>query len=246
MKTIKKELLLLRTFALCTTGAILFLFTSAFKNTGNQKFGTIDVERINIIEKDGTVKMVLTNVDQFPNGKEIVNNRHVNSSRKKRAGMLFFNEEGMECGGLIYDGAKKENGHSSGFSLTFDQYDGDQVMQLLTKDKAVGNKRFKTGGLIFNDRADGETQLSNENILNELNSIQDPELRKKKQQEYKDKGQLGAVPRVYLGQSGSKNNGLFLFDTNGKPKAMFYVDKNNKAKLEILNEKGTVISSWPE
>lgn len=66
----------------------------------------MDVERINIVEPDGTVKMIITNVDRFPNGTDKINGRKTNADRKKRSGMLFYNEEGIECGGFIYDGAK--------------------------------------------------------------------------------------------------------------------------------------------
>ncbi|SUX45824.1 hypothetical protein [Chryseobacterium indoltheticum] len=68
-KRINRELVFLRAFALSMAIVIFFLVNSAFKNSGNQKFSEIDVERINIVEKDGTVKMVITNVDRFPNGK---------------------------------------------------------------------------------------------------------------------------------------------------------------------------------
>jgi hypothetical protein len=39
-------------------------------------------------------------------------------------------------------GQKNANGHSSGLFGTYDQYDGDQVMQLLTEDYMEGDKRF--------------------------------------------------------------------------------------------------------
>ena len=91
-----KELIFLRTFALGTVVAVFFLGGTAFRKSGNQRFSEIDVERINIVEKDGTVKMIITNVERFPTGKDSLNGRPTNESRKKRAGMLFFNEEGIE------------------------------------------------------------------------------------------------------------------------------------------------------
>ncbi|WP_220700103.1 hypothetical protein [Sphingobacterium puteale] len=109
-----RELVFLRIFAVATVIGITFISLTAFKKSENQKFSKIDVERINIVEKDGTVKMVITNVDRFPNGTSKINNRPTNADRKKRSGMLFFNEEGIECGGFIYDGRKTENGHSAG------------------------------------------------------------------------------------------------------------------------------------
>ncbi len=243
----KKELVFLRTFALATAIGTLVLATTAFKKSGNQKFTEIDVERINIVEKDGTVKMILTNVEKFPNGNTIINGRTTNETRKKRSGMLFFNEDGIECGGFIYDGAKTEEGHSSGLSLTYDQYDGDQVMQLLNQDYQKGDKRYVSTSLVFNDRPAQETQKQNAEIMKELDLLkkQDPKLMQEKYKEYQEKGLIGVTPRVMLGKTRSENNGLFLFDNKGMPKAMFYVDKNNNAKLDFFDDNGKVIASFP-
>ena len=222
--------------------------TLAFREKGNQKFSEIDVERINIVEKDGTVKLVITNVDKFPNGNDKVNGKPTNEDRKKRAGMLFFNEDGIECGGLIYDGKKTEKGHSSGLSLTYDQYDGDQVMQLLTEDSREGDQRFVSSGLVFNDRPSKESQMKTGAIMKELNLLgkKDPKAADEKYKAYEAQGLVGGAPRVMLGKSRSENNGLFLFDNKGMPKAMFYVDKENNAKLDFFDDKGNTIASFPE
>ncbi len=242
-----KELIFLRTFAVATVMGMVVITSSAFKQNGNQKFSEIDVERINIIEKDGTVKMVITNVDRFPNGSDVINNRPTNEKRKKRSGMLFFNEDGIECGGFIYDGQKTENGHSSGLSLTYDQYDGDQVMQLLTQDYQQGDRRFVSSSLAFNDRPSNESQLKTSEIMKELDALRekDPEKMKEKYKQYQEEGLLGGVPRVMLGKSRSQNNGLFLFDDKGMPRAMFYVDKENNAKLDFFDDQGNNIASFP-
>lgn len=243
-----KELVILKTFGAVTAIGVLIIMTSALKNSGNQKFHEIDVERINIVEKDGTVKMIITNVEHFPNGSEIINGRPTNENRKKRSGMIFFNEDGIEAGGLIYDGKKNDMGHSAGFSLTFDQYDGDQVMQLLTQDRGDGEERFVGSSLMFNDRPSKESQLKTMEIMKELEELRkkDVKLMKSKYLEYKEQGLLGGVPRVMLGKTGSENNGLFLFDDRGMPRAMFFVDKENNAKLEFYDDNGNTIASIPE
>lgn len=243
-----KELVFLRSFGIATAFGVIVLAFSAFKKVGNQRFAEIDVERINIIEKDGKVKMVITNVDRFPNGKDSINNRPTNVKRKKRSGMLFFNEDGIECGGFIYDGQKNAEGHSAGLSLTYDQYDGDQVMQLLTQDFKQGDKRVVSSSLVFNDRPVNETQFTNSHVNEELIQLRktDPAAFKKKYEEYVAKGIMGGAPRIMLGQTRSRNNGLFLNDDQGRPRAMFYVDKNNEAKLEFFDNNGNVIATFPQ
>ena len=241
-----RELIFLRTFAFTAVIGIVFLTASAFKTSGNQKFTEIDVERINIVEKDGTVKMIITNVGKFPAGEEKVNGRPTNKTRKKRSGMLFFNEEGIECGGFIYDGQKNQNGHSSGLSLTYDQYDGDQVMQLLTQDYKKGDKRVVSSGLYFNDRPSKESQIKTGEIFAELDQMKDAEAAQKKYKEYEQQGLIGGAPRMMLGKTKDEHNGLFLFDSKGKPRARFCVDKNNEAKLDFLDDNGNVTASFPE
>ncbi|MEJ5048473.1 hypothetical protein WH221_01480 [Chryseobacterium culicis] len=241
-----RELIFLRAFAFTAVIGIVFLTASAFKKDGNQKFTEIDVERINIVEKDGTVKMIITNVDKFPTGEDKINGSPTNKTRKKRSGMLFFNEDGIECGGFIYDGQKNQNGHSSGLSLTYDQYDGDQVMQILTQDYKKGDKRVVSSGLYFNDRPSKESQLKTGEIMAELNQIKDPEAAQKKYKEYEQQGLIGGAPRMMLGKTKDEHNGLFLFDSKGKPRARFCVDKNNEAKLDFLDDNGNVTSSFPE
>lgn len=74
-KKMNRELVFLRTFAIAAVVVITFIASTAFKKSSNHKFSEIDVERINIIEKDGTVKMVITNVERFPNGIDKINER---------------------------------------------------------------------------------------------------------------------------------------------------------------------------
>jgi hypothetical protein len=246
MKKLNRELVLLRTFAVSTVAIMAVLLLFAFKPNENQKFGTIDVERINIVEADGTVKMIITNVAQFPNGETIINDVAVNKNRTKRSGMLYFNEDGLECGGLIYDGAKNENGHSSGLSLTYDRYDGDQVMQLITTDEARGDERRVSSALRFSDRTANVSIEETGKIMAEIESIKDKKLRRQKYREYSDQGLIGGTPRILLGKTSGQNNGLFLFGNDGKRKGNFYVDKDNNVKLEVYDDQGNVTNSWPE
>jgi hypothetical protein len=243
-KRMNKELVFLRCFAVSMALGIFLFGTVAFKDSGRQRFSEIDVERINVVEKDGTVKMVITNVGRFPNGADSINGRATNVDRKKRSGMLFFNEDGIECGGFIYDGMKKANGHAAGLSLTYDQFDGDQVMQLLTQDVREGDKRFVSSSLAFNDRPAKESQARTAEIMEELKAL-NPQDARAKMKVYEEQGWIGGVPRIMLGKSRSQNNGLFLFDDKGMPRAMFYVDKENNAKLDFYDEKGQVLASFP-
>ncbi len=246
MKNPTKELVFLRTFAITSAIGIVTLAFLSFQQIENRKFGTIDVERINIIEKDGTTKMIITNVGEFPNGQDTINNRPVNTKRKKRAGMLFYNEDGIECGGFIYDGKKKEDGHSSGLSLTFDQYDSDQAMQLLHTDVKRNGKRRVRSSIRFNDLPENSTQSNVAEALRKLDAIEDKNIWKKTYNEYQEKGILGMTKRLEVGNLGKgRPNGMFLYDDQGNMRGMFCIDSANNVRLEMYDENGNKVNTWP-
>ena len=89
----------------------------------------ITAQRINIVEPDGTIRMVISDHAKLPGiivkGKEQPFNR-------PQAGMIFYNDEGSENGGLIFGGRKNAKGEvvDSGGSLSFDKYGDNQIVQL--------------------------------------------------------------------------------------------------------------------
>jgi hypothetical protein len=95
-------------------------------------FDELNVHRLNITEPDGTLRMVISNKDRLPpviiKGKE----RPEMGEPRPQAGMIFYNDEGTENGGLIFSGRKNEQGKivDSGASLSFDRYGAGQTVQL--------------------------------------------------------------------------------------------------------------------
>lgn len=244
--TLHQQVRWLKRYVLASSLLFVLLLFSAYRHGQTQRFEVIEAERINIIEKDGTVKLLLTNKDRFPTGNERINNRPTNKTRTKRPGMLFFNDEGIEAGGFIFDGQKTADGHAGGMSLTFDRYDGDQVMQMLSTDRMEKGKRYTTHGLAFNDYTnDTLTQQGLGYHLDKLMAEKDPAKRAAIEAGMRQQGMF-SVPRIYLGRTGDANNGLYLFDNAGMPRAMLYVDKQNRAKLEFYDDKGNVVDSWPK
>ena len=125
----------IRTFlAGCTTMAAalaaVFALAGAKAPTSHVHFDEITVGRIDIVEPDGTKRLILSNRSQYPGsfveGKEIAR-----PDRRDVAGLLFINDEGTENGGLVYDGTKKTDGTvNADLSLTFDRFRQDQALQL--------------------------------------------------------------------------------------------------------------------
>src|SRR5262249_11318287 len=93
-------LLLSNTLSLATTCILLL---AGFGGPARRaSFQEIDVERINVVGSQGKPVMVLTNRQRMPgpsmNGKDYPPS--VSEGRNLLSGMLFFNEQGDEVGGL--------------------------------------------------------------------------------------------------------------------------------------------------
>jgi hypothetical protein len=109
----------------------------------NRHFDQITVHRINVVEPDGTLRMVISDHAELPG--VIVHGKQKYPPSRPQAGMLFYNDEGSEVGGLVFAGHKNARGEivDSGGSLSFDQYGAGQIVQLA----GVDDKTDKFSGL---------------------------------------------------------------------------------------------------
>jgi hypothetical protein len=100
------------------------------KAHGTRTFDELQVHRIDIVEPNGTLRMVISNHDRLPG--VIVKGKESPPSDRPQAGMLFYNNEGSENGGLIFGGHRNGKGEvlESGGSLSFDKYGASQIVQL--------------------------------------------------------------------------------------------------------------------
>jgi hypothetical protein len=126
---LRRDVRALKALAAALTVMVLAQFAvSARAQSNRQKFDEIDVERINVVERDGRVRLVLANSErQAPT---VIEGRTIGAGRQRAAGMIFFNEEGDEVGGLVFNGKQTEGVIRAGASLTFDQYRQDQTLAL--------------------------------------------------------------------------------------------------------------------
>ena len=86
---------------------VLTTLLAAFTLAGSaaakvQRFDEIDVHRLNVREPDGTLRMVISNHTRLPG--VIVRGKENPPADRPYAGMLFYNDEGTENGGLVFGG----------------------------------------------------------------------------------------------------------------------------------------------
>lgn len=232
---IEKEVRFLKIYAGAATLLCAIVFLSAFSSNQKQKFGEIDVERINVTDKDGKLRMVISGKDRQHPG--VVDGKTVERERKT-AGILFFNHLGDECGGLIFD----ENGGKGHFvSLTYDKVRHSETMRLQHLENDGGQY---SAGLEIWDRAN--LRLS-ESTANWERIKKMPEGKEKEAaiKQFMENGEDGAQ-RIAVKKLRDKTALVSLADTMGRPRIKMSVAPDGTPKLDFLDENGKVIYSLPE
>jgi hypothetical protein len=243
MDQIRRELRFLKLYALFTTALLAILALAAFKRSAQkEKFTEIDVERINVVEPNGALRMVISNRPRSIG--PIYKGKPFGYAGGGRPGIIFFNDEGTENGGLTFTGQRLPNGQvraSSGFS--FDQFNQDQILYF---QYAEENGRRRTG-LTIADRADADIY---EMVLerDSIQKITDTTARRQAMERWA--GPRNGVPivaqRVYVGRDPARNALVNLSDPNGKVRLRLVVDSLGRAGVEFLDDKGVVTSRLPQ
>ncbi len=190
----------------------------------------IDVKRINLREEDGTLRMVLSNTERFPG--LIFKGKSYPHPSRKTAGVLFFNDEGTENGGLIFGGKTEDGKVSSGGHLSFDQYEQDQVIQL-TQNEYDG---VRWAALVVSDRPEKSMDLDAWQKFTAL-----PEGPEKKAAEEELGKTFGGAQRLWVGKSRDRSSAVMLSDAAGRPRLMLQVTAEGEASLQFLDENGKVV-----
>ncbi|PTM01669.1 MAG: hypothetical protein DA407_15785 [Bacteroidetes bacterium] len=236
-KQLEIKLNFLTTYAIISTLIFGSVLLFSFNNkTNNENFDEITVKRINVISEDGSLRMVLSNeTRQHPgrvNGKDL-------DDRERPAGLLFFNDEGDECGGVIYSGKTEDGKTYSGMSFTMDQYKEDQVIQILNSESYIDGKENISRGILISDLPTGSDLMTR---MDSIKGIQ--EKLKNMSEEEANKlmseigNSLGSKQRLFIGRTKNNNSGLYLSDPDGKQKIKIYVDENGTPKFDVLDNNG--------
>jgi hypothetical protein len=230
MEKLIREVRFLKIYAIVLTVVCSLLIVSAFRpGDDRQRFQEIDVERINVIEKDGTLKMVISNKERQHPG--LVNGQPI-KPRVREAGMIFFNEIGDECGGLIYEG----DGKGSAMIYSVDQRDNDQIMQLQYAE-GVGEDKKRAYGLKLWDRPESFPLEDNIKFHDSINRLNDKDAYKRGVEKLKAEGKI-SYERFFAGKTSDGSVGLFIRDDKGRPRIQIYVGKDNQPHIDYLDEKG--------
>lgn len=190
----------------------------------------LNVGRINIVDSDGTVRMVIANRDLFPTEFRFGNETftHVN----RGPGVLFFNDEGVECGGLIWSGSMKDGKRTADASLMFDQYDQDQVVGLQYSEED-GERHY---GLTIWDRPEQQGLRDLCEGATGLAAMPSGPAKAEARRALNK----GHAERLFVGRNPT-GAVIRLGDAGGRTRFRVRVDNEGVAQLEFLNAEGTVV-----
>src|SRR4026207_2165326 len=121
-RSLRHQLRILQVYAAISFLILAFLSVSAFTQS-QQRIDELTVQRLNVVDANGTLRFVLSNKDRMHPG--VMDGVTIDRPRPV-AGTLFFNDEGDEVGGLTYTGSD-DNGRRANAGLMFDQLKQDQT-----------------------------------------------------------------------------------------------------------------------
>ena len=193
----------------------------------------ITVQRLNIVEPDGTLRMVISDQARLPGA--YVKGKEYSHDERKAAGALFYDNEGTETGGLIYGSVLGKDGRfaEARVHLGFDQDEQDQVFAVDAGRE--GDKKFST--LRINEVGDYsilEAIHANERI-GRL-----PEDQREAEWGKFAKGHPGDHTRVLLGRTDDQAAVLKLKDRSGHDRILLQVGADGTPVIQLLDVNGKV------
>lgn len=238
---IRRELRWLKAYALICTLGLATLFMTAFQQQ-KQRFTEIDVERINIVEPDGSLRMVISNRPRSIG--PIYKGKPFGYAGGTRPGIIFFNDEGTENGGLTMTGRRNADGtYRSTLHMSFDQFNQDQVVVLNYEDE----NNAKRMGLTISERAPVDIY----DMVQQRDSIMKLPAGPAREEALRQwQAPRNGVPlvaqRVYVGRNPQRAAVINLSDPNGRPRLRLMVDSLGQPSLQFLDEQGRVTARLPQ
>ena len=235
-KTTERKINFLMAYAVASTLFISFLAMSSFSSNDRiNKFDEIEVKKITVLGEDNLPRIVLSNESRQHSGR--FNGKDM-EKRERPSGIIFFNNQGDECGGLVHQSKIKDGKTTSGMSFTMDNYNDDQVVQILNDEYYADGKAYIQRGININQYPIGSNMEERNKKIEEIKKITDKTERNLKLKEVMEKE--GSVNRLFIGRTKGNSSGLFLSGPDGKPKMMIYVDEKGNPKIQTFNDKGEI------
>lgn len=236
---LEREVRFLRRYAAASLLGFLVLGAAAFQSGQRQRFDEIDVERINVVEPDGRLALVIANEQRLP-GVWMDGREH--GEREGMNGLIFFNSEGDESGGLIHWSERTPEGIRAGGQLSFDRFESDQVVAL----NYTENPGWYGAGLTVSHFPLASTKewLATRDSIGRLPEGERDAALRALRRRFMAEGKW-ETKRMFVGEEGRASL-LRLNDRRGRPRVQLMVDSLDVPRLEFLDTLGAVVHTLPE
>jgi len=232
----------LKCYAVLSTLGFAVVALAAFRGQARSaRFDVLDVERLNVLTRDGKYAVVISNADRMP-GNVLAGKEHPYPG-SRGGGLLFFNRDGDEAGGLIFDNEHRDTSILAFGQLSLDRFGSDQVAALRYYedpggwwDAGLQVSHFTRGSLY-------EWHSSRDSLLQLPPARRDSATRALRTRFIRE-GKF-EIKRVFVGEEG-RNAILRMNDTRGRTRIRMMVDSLNVARIEFLDEKGAVVQRIPQ
>lgn len=234
---LERDVRFLKRYSIGMTMVVLIMGIGAFVRPPHaEKFTEIDVERINIREPDGKYRLVISNKARSIG--PIYKMQPFGYEGGNRPGLIWFNDEGTENGGMTFQGSRGADGtYRASTHMSFDQYNQDQVLNLDYQDE----NGQRVTGFTINDRANVDI-FDMVKEQQEIMKMTDTVARRAALQKWV--APRNGVPlnarRAFFGKDPAKNASVVLSDPNGKPRLRMLVDSLGDARIEFVDDAGHV------
>jgi hypothetical protein len=221
--------------------------TGSSSAAGNARFDTITVQRINVVEPDGTLRMVLTNNKKIP---AIIVEGHEYSDFTNRrgsteAGIYFYDAKATESGGLTFGGPHPTSGIKRWGHLSFDRFNQDQMFSLDARDDGTN---FRTVLQTID-----QPNWNIAEYLQLLEQIKDlsPAEQEAARNAFFQTHPQGAGPRTVISSENYPDaptfsrNVLLFRDPSQQDRTRLGIDSQSVGALEFLDSAGTVTHKYP-
>ena len=235
---LERRVRFLTTYAVASTGLLLVLVLGAF-GYAHQRFTEIDVERINVREPDGRLAMVISNADRIPG--LVFQGAELRERPATHPGIIFYNAEETETGGLIFGGEDSDSVRWGSGHLSFDRINQDQVLNMTYSEQGD----VRSAGYFVND----QPTLPFDELIALRDSVRvgSEEARAR----YRALSPRPHTRRLFAGtvrnpQRERDDVTVSLHDKEGRSRIRLSVDADGTPALVFLDEEGRVVQQLPE
>lgn len=208
----------------------------------------LSVERLEIVEPDGSLALVLANsrrpVAATLDGEVVMEGQE--EERRGVPSIIFFDGKGDEVGGMLFGVEKTADGYSAVRHLSLDGYKQDQTIVLAHYQDPSGSR----SGLSISNRPehsilDAQEQLglepgaSREQMVEAIQRLPEDERAARLRE-------LFGVNRAFFGSNSDGTATLVLKDGDGRDRVVIEAPREGDPSIVLLDDEGEPILRLPE